>query len=370
MAWARKLPSGRYQALYRDPSARVRTTGTFRRKGDAQVAGEEQESKLRRGVWLDPELQRVTVEDWAAVWLASKVDLRPSSRARLEGILRAHVLPGFGNLRLVEVSNAAVRTWLATTVERGASPATARKCHNALSQMMRAAVSDRRIAFNPCLDVPLPAEDTHEQRFLSAAEVATLAACIDQRFKALVLLGAYGGLRFGELAGLRRGRVDLLRGRVNVTETLTDVNGRLAFGPPKTKRSRRTVPLPRRIVRELENHFECYVGPEADALAFTGHKGAPLRRAGFRRLWWQPAVAEAGLEPFKFHELRHSFVALWVDAGANVKEVSVRAGHSSVAFTLDRYGHLYEDRSDALADSLDALLGDDNLPPGVVRKLH
>jgi integrase len=63
-----------------------------------------------------------------------------------------------------------------------------------------------------------------------------------------------------------------------------------------------------------------------------------------------------GLDGLKVYELRHTFVALWVDAGAGVKEVSVRAGHSSVAFTLDHYGHLYEDQSDALADRLDDLL--------------
>jgi integrase len=58
----------------------------------------------------------------------------------------------------------------------------------------------------------------------------------------------------------------------------------------------------------------------------------------------------------KFHELRHTFVALWIAAGANPKEISVRAGHSSVAFTLDRYGHLYEDAEDQIPDRLDALL--------------
>jgi integrase len=70
-----------------------------------------------------------------------------------------------------------------------------------------------------------------------------------------------------------------------------------------------------------------------------------------------PAVRAAGLDGLTVHELRHTFVSLWVAAGANVKEVSVRAGHSSVAFTLDRYGHLYDDRDDAISDRLDALLG-------------
>jgi integrase len=296
------------------------------------------------------------VRQWVGLWLPTKLDLRPSSRARLQGILATHVLPTFGDHALTGVGNAEVRAWLAAMLDAGLSPATARKAYSALNQMLRAAVADRRIAFNPCQDVPLPSAASAEQRFLSREEVETLVASIEPRFSALVLLAAYGGMRFGELAGLRRKRVDVLRGRVTVAETLTDVNGVLSFGPPKTKRSRREIPLPRSIMRRLEEHLETYVAGDADALVFTGPKGAPLRRAGFRRCWWAPAVRIAGLDGLKVHELRHTFVALWVDAGAGVKEVSVRAGHSSVAFTLDHYGHLYEDRSDALADRLDDLL--------------
>jgi integrase len=193
--------------------------------------------------------------------------------------------------------------------------------------MMKAAVADRRIALDPCQDVPLPPERVEEQRFLSAEEVATLADSVKACFRVLVLLAVYGGLRFGELAGPRRKRVDVLRGRVTVAETLSDVDGELTFGPPKTRRSRRTVPLPRRIVKELRAHLDTYVAPGRDALVFTGPKGAPLRGAGFRRLWWQPAVAATGLDGLIFHELRHTSVALWIAAGANPKEVSIRAGH-------------------------------------------
>jgi integrase len=186
--------------------------------------------------------------------------------------------------------------------------------------------------------------------------VNLLANEIDPRFRTLVFLAAYGGLRFGELAGLRRRRVDLLRGRVVMIETLVEANGRFILGEPKTQRSRRTVPLPR-VVVELDNHLQSYVGTTPDALVFTGEKGAPLRRAGFRRFYWQPATQKAELEGLKVHELRHTFVALWVAAGVNPKEVSIRAGHSSVAFTFDRYGHLYEDAGDDVPDRLDALLG-------------
>jgi len=251
--------------------------------------------------------------------------------------------------------------------------------------MLQAAVADRKLAFDLTADVPLPPERHSEQRFLDADEVATLAEAMAQverdaaertgvdarerlerlgpRYRALVLVAAYGGLQFGELTALRRRRVDLLRGRLTVAETLVDLNGELSFGPPKTKSGRRTVPLPRRVVGELAAHLQAHAGPDPDALVFTNTRGGPLRRAGFRRNWWQPAVRRSGLDPLSFHQLRHTFVSLWVAAGANVKEVSVRAGHSSVAFTLDRYGHLYHDQDDAVADRLDDLLGQAKAAP-------
>jgi len=109
-------------------------------------------------------------------------------------------------------------------------------------------------------------------------------------------------------------------------------------------------------MREIEMHLERYTGVDKDALVFTGPKGAPLRRAGFRRCWWLPATDAARLQGSRFHDLRHSFVSIWRDAGADILDISRRAGHSSVAFTLDRYGHLYQDRSDGLAERLDELL--------------
>ena len=205
---------------------------------------------------------------------------------------------------------------------------------------------------------------TAEQRFLSPVEVATLADAIDPRYRAMVLVAAYGGLRFGELAGLRRHRVDLLRGRVEVAETLVDLQSKLTLGPPKTKRGRRTVPLPRMVLDALGGHLDAYTAPEQDALVFTNTEGGPLRRAVFRTSWWRPAVARAGLEPLTFHELRHTFVAMAIAAGADPKKVSVRAGHSSVAFTLDRYGHLYEDDEDQVTTALDALIATATPPPG------
>lgn len=171
-----------------------------------------------------------------------------------------------------------------------------------------------------------------------------------------IRLGALGGLRYGEATALRRRRVDLLGGRVEIAETLVDVDGEVTVGAPKTKAGRRVVPLPRTVVHALDEHMAAHVAGDADALLFTSPSGKPLRRGYFRTHVWLPAVRAAGLEPLTYHQLRHSYVSLMVDAGLDPKQVSVRAGHSSVAFSLDRYGHLYEDRADDLPDQLDAAL--------------
>ena len=122
-------------------------------------------------------------------------------------------------------------------------------------------------------------------------------------------------------------------------------------------------------MRRIEEHLATYVEPEPDALLFTASRGGPLFRSTFAREAWRPAVHRAGLDGFTFHGLRHSFVAILVAAGCNVREVSEWAGHNSVAFTLTRYGGLFEDGSNQAVDRLDALLmGDQN--PGPVLELR
>jgi hypothetical protein len=130
------------------------------------------------------------------------------------------------------------------------------------------------------------------------------------------------------------------------------------------------VGLPRAVVEELAAHLGP-VGP-ADAHVFTAEKGGVLRPSNFRRKVWLPAVRAAGLAPLRPHDLRHTAVALWIAAGANPKEVSVRAGHTSVAFTLDRYGHLFEGHDQELRDRLDAMLaeGRKEAATGVVVQLR
>jgi integrase len=213
--------------------------------------------------------------------------------------------------------------------------------------------------------VPLPAEKQTEQRFLSREEALTLADAIAPGCRALVLLGGFAGLSWGELAGLRRSRVDVLRSRITVDQTAVQVRGSITFGPPKAAKSRRVIPVARSITREVEQHLAQHVEPGADALVFTAAGGGPMFQMTFWRGVWAPAVKRVGLDGLRVHGLRHSFVAIMNAAGPNPEEVSTWAGHSSVAVTLDRYGHLYDDHSDEVADRIDALLSTRSAPAEV-----
>jgi integrase len=140
---------------------------------------------------------------------------------------------------------------------------------------------------------------------------------------------------------------------VEVVEIVTEVSGYLHVGPPKTRAGYRRVGLPRVVVEALAEQLAC--PGSADDLVFVCPQGGTLRLASFRHRIWRPATRVAGLDGLRIHDLRHTAVALWIAAGANPKEVAARAGHTSVSFTLDRYGHLYPEADQALRDRLDAL---------------
>jgi integrase len=353
MAYVKKR-NGRWQAAYRDPDKQERTK-TFDRKVDAERWLDLNGADLARGQWLDPRLGKVAFSDWAERWTATTVANRVSTRARDASYLRTHILPVFGDRAVGSIIHLEVRGWVAELSSRKA-PATVQKAFQILSKIMGAAVDAGLIPANPCDRVPLPRVEREEMRFLNPAEVDGLATAITPRYRALVLLGAYGGLRIGELAGLRRGRVDVLRSRVDIAEICVEVSGHLTYGQPKTRAGRRSVSLPRSVAAALNEHLSDYTETDRDAFVFTAPEGGALRVPAWRRRHWTPAVAAAGLAPLRPHDLRHTAVALWIASGANPLEVSRRAGHTSTSFTQDRYGHLYPEADSQLAERLEGLV--------------
>jgi integrase len=211
------------------------------------------------------------------------------------------------------------------------------------------------IADNPMAAVNnLPKIHQAEMLTLTPAQIARLAAHIDGRYRALVVVGCHSGLRFGELTALTAADVDLLRRRVTVTRNTVEVSGVLHHGRVKTRASWRTVPLSAEAVAALTPLVGGAAHP--DDLLFTAPQGGFLRLASWRSRFWRPATTTAGLDGMRPHDMRHTAVSLWIAAGANPKEVAAWAGHRSVATVFDRYGHLMPDGADAFLDQLDTYM--------------
>jgi len=312
------------------------------------------EVDLDQGSFVDPRLGRITVSEWHARWWPTVTNLRPSTRLRDEASFRNHIEPTFGAIPLARVDRTSLREWVAglSDPKRSAlAPATTIKAVQVFNKLMRAALEDRLIVANPVERLPLPKIEREEMRFLTAEEVRHLADTIDPRYRAFVLVAGYGGLRLGELLALRWKRVDLLRRQLTVAETLTDLAGQISFGPPKTKAAVRTVGLPTFVADELAQLASQPL--DRDGLVFQSAEGYAVRPGLLRRRYWTPAVERAGLTPLRMHDLRHTAISLWIAAGANPKQIAVRAGHTSVSVVLDRYGHLFPQHDDALLQALE-----------------
>ncbi|WP_375482199.1 tyrosine-type recombinase/integrase [uncultured Jatrophihabitans sp.] len=278
------------------------------------------------------------------------MDLKATTRARYEGILRANVLPQWRTVRLRDVTHGDVAAWLVVLTASGLAPSTVREIRRVFSLSLTLAVRNGQLARNPADHVPLPRPRPREKVFLTVDQVEDLAvAAADYRVAILFL--AYTGVRFGELSGLRVRRLDLLRRRAEIVEAVAEVCGAAIFSSPKSHQVR-SVPIPRFLVDDLA---QLTAGKAPEDFVFTSLRGGLLRLTNFRPTVFDPAVRAARLDGLTPHSLRHTAASLAITSGADVKVVQQMLGHASATMTLDLYGHLYGDRLDEVADRMDAL---------------
>lgn len=354
----RKLPNGRYIARFPVGGRGRYRSRTFTRKGDADKWLTSQNTRRDRGDWVDPAHAGESFQAVADAWLASRRDVAESTRARDGSYLRNQVLPHLGRLRLREVTPEVLDAWVATLDEEmELAPATVRKAFNLASQVLDRAVVLRKIPANPAKvpnAVSLPTLQSSEMRFLAVSELDELADAADPRYAPLVVCGAYTGLRWGELAGLKAKYLDLDGGRLTVAEVLYEVGGRLGFKDPKTRAARRSITLPG-VVRDVLGEHLGTRPVVGHGLVFTDTAGGPLRRSNFARRVFKPAVAASVGEPCRVHDLRHTHAAWLIANGEHAKTIQARLGHASIKTTLDRYGHLMPGLDEDAADRLDEL---------------
>jgi integrase len=349
----RELPSGRWQARYKGPDGFDRPAPyTFESKTSAERWLTVTEADVLKGDWTDPDAGRVSFGQYARDWIAERPALRPKTVQLYRYLLRHHLGPAFETRALADIKEPNVRRWRKTLLDGGTSAVTAAKAYRLLKAIMNTAVDDGLIKRNPCRIRGGGQERSPERPVLTIAQVGDLADAAGPRYRALILLAVFGSLRWGELAALRRCDVDVQARTISINRQLSEQpGGGFAFGPPKSEAGVRIVAIPEVIMPDLALHIMTHAGPGDDGLLFTSPGGAPLRHTNFRRRVWLPALQTAGVPPIHFHDLRHTGNTLSANAGANLRELMDRMGHSSPRAALI-YLHGSDERQQAIAAAL------------------
>lgn len=295
--------------------------------------------------------------DWWEEFTAMRVSVRPSTLRRDQSIFANHLAPAFGESPLGEIDFRAAQRFVAELAATELAPRTVRKAAGLLSQSLEIAVRAGLIDRNPASKLALPQVPHKDPTFLTPEEVRRVADAIDPRYATFVLVGAYAGLRHGELAALRAGRIDIARSTIEVAETRTiGRDGTPAFGPPKSRAGIRIVPVPRFVMDAVAADIDKERLEPGD-LVWTTACGSPLAEANFRARVWKPATAAAGLEGLRIHDLRHTCIALWSRSFASPRAAAKWAGHANPALVLTVYGGVFDDESVAVMDRLGAYAG-------------
>lgn len=360
MAWAEKLPSGRYRGVYRDGAGKRRSAGVFRHKAAAKREAASWEVEARSLLWRDPEAYKRPWGEWADEWWPTRGVEATTERA--DGVRRRkHLDPRWGDVPIGSVTRHDVKAWASDMAAGGAGPATVQRAVHLFSASMNAAVDAEVIGANPAARIKLPKSAQAMERYLTHEEYdrvrSELPTTTDQLITDILV---NTGLRWSELAGLHWWRVDLDRGMLMVAEVFSEAGG--AMKPYPKGRRNREVPLLPGLVVALADHratstarscgVEHAAGICRSGLVFTTERGRPLRNSNWAPVW-RDAVARADLVGTRIHDLRHTYASWLLQQGIPIAEVGKMLGHVSTQ-TTQKYAHLAESPNEAVLAALAA----------------
>lgn len=344
-----------WQARFRPPGGRT-VSKSFKLEREAKTWLAERRAELEAGDYIDPKAGGGTFEAYASAWLDRR-SVKPSSGERDASYMRSLVLPSFGERTLNAITADEIEAWLVGLRGEDYASATIRKAKDILAGVFSDAVERGKLARSPMpsaarLKKIMPKVTVSGIRFLTRKEFDRLADEIDPAYRAMLFVGAFGGLRWGEAAALRPRDVDLERRQLSVHATLARRTGGVPFRDEdmKTAASRRTIALGG-LTEVLAAHVEEYASNE---WLFPTKAGGPLHATNWRRRVWYPATEAVGLTPppLRFHDLRHTCASWLIEQGEPVLVVQERLGHSSPSVTLEVYAHLFPGVGKAAAEKL------------------
>ncbi len=317
---------------------------------------------------------QITVEQAAWLWLEaartgavrdrSGHHYKPGTLREYGRALSLRVLPEFGGTRLSELTRADLQDFVDRLLGRKLAASTIRNTMNPLQAIYRHAVRRELVVVNPTREVDLPAARGRREKIATASQAARLIAAVPDSDRAIWATAFYAGLRRGELQALRCSDIDLGRSEITVERSWDQCEGPIA---PKSKAGVRTVP----ILSVLRDHLDARALGTGSDLVFGRRPDEPFGPKAItdpaKRAWAavnereREEAAQEGRNPdllpaLTFHECRHTFASLLIDAGVNPKAIQEFMGHATIEETFSRYGHLMPGARDQARELVDAYM--------------
>jgi integrase len=347
------------------PDGPKRKTIYGKKYGEVEKKLNEARANADQGLVYDA--AKLTTGEYLTAWLADSVKdtVRQRTYERYESLVRVHIVPTLGRVKLKNLTPAHVRGFYREKLDSGLAPRSVLHIHRTLSKALKQAVDDGLMPRNAAASVRPPQPRKEEIQPLSREQVHTfLKAVSGDRLEALYVVAITAGLRRGELLGLKWEDLDLDAGMLQVRRTLSETSSGHIFEAPKSGKGR-GVRLTQRATAALRNHRKLQLEEklqlgslwEENGLIFASETGTPIQGRNMMR-HFKIRLDRAGLpSTFRFHDLRHTCATLLLRQGVHVKFVQELLGHSDVALTLNVYSHILPDMGDAAAGAMDDALG-------------
>lgn len=350
MASVKQRPDGTWRARYRGPDGREYAKHA-KLKRDAQAWLDDATAAMRAGTWVDPNTSKMTVGEWLDRWEAGYAANKPGT-VKSAAVHLKLIRAKFGTRQLRTLRPSDVKEWMAelsSTYARSYVYAIHRRLHQVLAD----AVHDGVLTRSPVSRRTSPPTPSQRPYVATTAQVWAVYDALPREYRNLVLLGAFAGLRAGEMAALTRADVDWAAPAIAVT---AQHDG----DELKSDTSSGTVPIPTELAHMLE-------ADAGETMIVPGVFGRGVTAWQLNRVWSDTRTAVDGLpEGFRIHDLRHYFASLLISAGLDIKVVQTRMRHASPVVTLRTYGHLWPDTDDTSRAAVAGVLSARKSPPSVV----
>lgn len=336
----------------------------FKSQKEARNWLQETLSQIQNGMSLTA--ARITVRDFLEEWLETyKTSVRLKTIRQYTQIVRQHILPHLGEIKLKELRPEQIQAFYNTKLNSGANPRTVILIHSVLHRSLSLALKWGLIGRNPTDAVTRPRKKRIELNILTDSQVRAFLSAADQtRYGALFYLALNTGMRSGEIFGLKWSDIDWNHRRLQVKRQLQHLPGHgLIFTEPKTASGRRMIVISHTTVEKLRKHKEqqnmdhSVAGDQwqENDLVFPTRLGTPMFPTNMYKDF-KDLLKKLGLPNVRFHDLRHTAATLMLQQGIHPKIVQERLGHADISMTLNTYSHVLPSMQEDAAEKLDELL--------------